>query len=241
MDNDLQIGRLYLSLSTLVEAGVIQGVADCVNRLHFRAGETILREGDTLSALYYLAQGRVRADKSSVGEEKVFSYISAGYFLCEAAFFAKSANVGSLVAETACEIWSFSQRYVYEQLLSEHPEIALHIIRSLSVKMVGMYHHVNDLTVRQPEKALAQLLLPWVAEQGVRQPDGSYRLAVAPVSYTHLAGGGSHRGVSAGEVLADQHHKLPQSAADLRAAPAGHAAAAARLHRLSQPEPGACL
>lgn len=179
MDNDLQIGRLYLSLSTLVETSVIQGVADCVNRLHFQAGETILREGDTLSALYYLAQGRVRADKSSVGEEKVFSYISAGYFLCEAAFFAKSVNVGSLVAETACEIWSFSQRYVYEQLLSEHPEIALHIIRSLSVKMVGMYHHVNDLTVRRPEKALAQLLLPWVAEQGVRQPDGSYRLAVA--------------------------------------------------------------
>lgn len=179
MHHDLQIGRLYLSLQAIMETSAIEGVADCVNRLHFRKGETILHEGDTLQHLYYLAKGRVRAVNNNTDTEKTFSYISAGYFICEAAFFAKSTNIGLLVAETSCEIWSFSERYVYEQLLQQHPEIALHIIRSLSIKMVGIYHHVNDLTTRQPHKALAQLLLPWMEEQGVLQTDGSYILNLA--------------------------------------------------------------
>lgn len=186
MENDLQIGRLFLSLHAIMETSGMEDVADCVNRLQFRAGETILHEGDPMQSLYYLARGRVRVIKCNACEEKVFSYISAGYFICEAAFFAKSNNIGLLVAETACEIWSFSARYVYEQLLREHPEVSLHIIRSLSVKMVGIYHHVNDLSVRQPKKALAQLLLPWIAQEGVLQRDGSYLLTI-PLTHQQLA------------------------------------------------------
>lgn len=179
MEHDLQIGRLYLSLQAIMETTVIEGVADCVNRLHFGAGEIILHEGEPLKHLYYLAKGRVRAVNRNTDAEKTFSFVSAGYFICEAAFFAKSTNIGLLAAETSCEIWSFSERYVYQQLFQEHPEVALHIIRSLSIKMVGIYHHVNDLTLRQPHKALAHLLLPWIEEQGILQTDGSYKLNVA--------------------------------------------------------------
>lgn len=187
MNSDLQVGRIYLSLSAIMEESAMQGLDGCVIRRTFRAGDTVLLNGDTMGYLYYLAKGRVRAEKSSIsGGERTFSYISAGYFVCEAVFFAHSTSVGSVVAETPCEIWSFSENYVYTRLFKEHPEIALHIIRSLSMKMVGLYQHVNDLTMHQPQKALAQLLLPWIEEQGVMDKDGSILLK-AHMTHQQLA------------------------------------------------------
>ena len=173
MNNDLQIGRIYLSLSAIMEKSAMQGLDQCVVRKTFQKGEVVLLNGDTLGALYYLAKGRVRAEKSHIiGGDRTFSYINAGYFICEAVFFAHTVSVGAVVAETACEIWSFSEAYVYERLFKEHPEIALHIIQSLSMKMVGIYQHINDLTVHQPQKALAQFLLPWIEDEGIVQKDG---------------------------------------------------------------------
>lgn len=179
MEKELQIGRLYLRLNAIMTSDPEQ-LNGCVNRLSFQPGEVIAGYGDTLDHLYYLAKGKVRAfNLNAAGEEKTFSYINAGYFLCEAVFFAKGSNTGTLVAESACEIWSFSENYVYQQLFTQHPEIALHIIRSLSVKMMGIYSHVNELTIRQPEKAIAQLLLPWIEEQGALQDNGEYVLDIA--------------------------------------------------------------
>lgn len=187
MNSDLQIGRIYLSLSAIMETSAMEGLEQCVVRRSFRANDTVLFNGDGMDYLCYLAKGRVRAEKGSAGGgERTFSYINAGYFICEAVFFAHSVSVGTVVAETACEIWSFSEAYVYNRLFQEHPEIALHIIRSLSMKMVGLYQHVNDLTVHQPRKALAQLLLPWLAEAGVRQSDG-HILLKARMTHQQLA------------------------------------------------------
>ncbi len=187
MASDLQIGRIYLSLSAIMEDSAMEGLEGCVIRRTFRAGETVLLNGDTMGYLYYLAKGRVRAEKGSLsGGERTFSYISAGYFICEAVFFAHSVSVGSVVAETPCEIWSFSETYVYNRLFHEHPEIALHIIRSLSMKMVGLYQHVNDLALHQPQKALAQFLLPWIAEQGQAAEDDSILLS-AHMTHQQLA------------------------------------------------------
>lgn len=187
MSSDLQVGRIYLSLSAIMEKSAMQGLELCVVRRTFRKGEVVLLNGDTLGHLYYLARGRVRADKSSItGGDRTFSYINAGYFICEAVFFAHTASIGAVVAETACEIWSFSETYVYNRLFKEHPEIALHIIQSLSMKMVGLYQHVNDLTVRQPQKALAQFLLPWIEDEGAVQKDG-HILLKAHMTHQQLA------------------------------------------------------
>lgn len=187
MDSDLQVGRIYLSLNAIMENSVIEGLEHCVVRRTFRAGEVLLLCGDTLEHLYYLAKGRVRTENNHVtGGDRTFSYVNAGYFICEAVFFAHSSSVGSVMAETDCEVWSFSERYVYDRLFKEHPEIALHIIQSLSMKMIGIYQHVNGLTVHQPPKALAQLLLPWIDEQGGRQSDG-HILLKAHITHQQLA------------------------------------------------------
>jgi CRP-like cAMP-binding protein len=111
-------------------------LAETGKRRTYAAGEEIVREGSTGTALYIVLSGTARVVRGgeAIGEVK------AGDFFGELALIEEHPRSATVVAavETECLLfpaWEFTA------LLEEHPEIAVPIMRALIGRLHRREHH----------------------------------------------------------------------------------------------------
>lgn len=127
---ELQQQLASVPLLAGIEDRVRRRLADIGKRRIYEAGETVVREGSTGTALYIVLSGLARVERGG----ETLGQLKAGDFFGELALIEEHPRSASVIAveETECLLfpaWEFTS------LLEEHPEIAVPIMRTLIARL----------------------------------------------------------------------------------------------------------
>lgn len=127
---ELQQQLASVPLLAGIENRVRRRLADIGKRRTYEAGETIVREGSTGTALYIVLSGLARVERGG----EILGQLKSGDFFGELALIEEHPRSASVIAveETECLLfpaWEFTS------LLEEHPEIAVPIMRVLIARL----------------------------------------------------------------------------------------------------------
>ncbi len=111
-------------------------LADTGKRRTYGAGDDIVREGSSGTALYIVLSGEGRVER---GGEKLGA-VKAGDFFGELALIEEHPRSASVIAESETECLLFPA-WEFTALLDEHPEIAVPIMRTLITRLHKREHH----------------------------------------------------------------------------------------------------
>jgi CRP/FNR family transcriptional regulator len=129
-DVDLEALLGSVSLFASLDRRAIAGLARQASRRVYGPGDTIVREGETGTALYVIVRGRVRVEHGSGPATAAVGELGPGDFFGELALIEDKPRSATVVAieETECllfVVWEF------RALLKEHPQMALPIMNAL--------------------------------------------------------------------------------------------------------------
>lgn len=125
----------------------------------YSADDVVFWEGDTESNLYYLQYGVLKVLKASHdGREQVLRLIKAGETFNEVGVLAKRDNPATAVALEESGVWLIPRKAI-EDVLLEHPQMALQIIENMADKFVDLVSLAADLSLKSVKARFAKLLL----------------------------------------------------------------------------------
>ncbi len=112
--------------------------------LHFSAGETIIRQGDTADRVYTLLEGSADAvhDGVKVGE------VSPNEIFGALAVFTRQARMASVVATSDCSLLAVPKEE-FIQLIDYQPQICLGLIEEMAAKINQLNGQLRDLKEQQ--------------------------------------------------------------------------------------------
>ncbi len=109
-----------------------------------KAGETIFRERDESDALYVVEQGQVVVSKHVSGEvDLVLARFCPGDFFGEMGLVDAGPRSASAHAELDALLWKLDRK-VFQQIFSDHPEVAARICYRLVTVFIQRLRATND-------------------------------------------------------------------------------------------------
>lgn len=158
MTIELQALRAIPEFSALADTELAY-VRQVTRERSIQRGELLLLEGEPGERLYYLLSGRVKVYKTSAeGKEQVLRIFQAGETFNEVPIFDGGANPASALVLEAGTAYVLHRADI-GRLLSEHPPIALAVIRVLASRLRHMVGLVEDLSFRHVSARVAKALL----------------------------------------------------------------------------------
>lgn len=147
--------RLFAKLPTEAKAELM---ASAVQR-HFARGDVMVHEGEPISAILILRSGRIKTFRNDVdGEEIVLDVLHDGQAIWHGMFLEGNAyhySVGCITDVDACII----ARTDFERVLSDNPDAALGLIKTLATELVDAEEKAMLLGIRDPRRRVASYLL----------------------------------------------------------------------------------
>lgn len=99
----------------------------------YRAGQTIFYEGSQPLGLYVIRKGLVKLESlSSEGESHILRLMGPGQVLGYRALFAEEAYRANAIAVEDVEICFIPKNVLLNEIVKEHPEVAMNLLRQLS-------------------------------------------------------------------------------------------------------------
>jgi CRP/FNR family transcriptional regulator len=124
-----------------------------------RRGELLLVEGEPSEYLYYIRSGQVKVFKTSAdGKEQVLRIFQADETFNEVPVFDGGPNPASTLVIEEGTVYVLRRADVV-RLLSEHPAIALGVIRVLASRLHHLVGLVEDLSFKHVTARVAKTLL----------------------------------------------------------------------------------
>lgn len=125
----------------------------------YQPGRVIYLQGTVATRFYYILSGKAKAFISSEnGDERILNIYRAGDLMGEASFFDRQPRVSSSMALTRCELVPIDEETV-RRLFSEHPELAMAMLRYLARTVRLLSGHVDDISFLGADRRIARLLL----------------------------------------------------------------------------------
>lgn len=109
-------------------------LAEIIQRLAYRKGTLISREGELSDHLYVVASGSLKIVKVKNGVKTILSIVAKGETYGEIGLFNQAPRSASAVANEDCELWVI-QRSALKKFLLEMPEIAYNLLEVFSDKL----------------------------------------------------------------------------------------------------------
>lgn len=125
----------------------------------FQRGELIFRQGSEATGFFVVKTGRVKVFKLSVnGKEQILHLFKAGEHFAEVPALDGKAFPASAAALEPSEVVFFS-RFVFLELLHQSPDIAIHMLISLSQHARNLSKLIEELSFKEVPQRLATYLL----------------------------------------------------------------------------------
>lgn len=157
-------------------------VANCLVPRTVPADTIIFSRGEPPTRFVLVQSGRVKVYSETLdGQKQVLSFFEAGETFAEAAMFLP-AYPATARTMTECQLL-FVARNDFQQLLGDHPELAMRMIVGLSLKQKKFLRVIEDLSLRDARGRLCHYLSRLSREQGL---EGNGGIDV-PVSQSNLA------------------------------------------------------
>lgn len=125
----------------------------------FRAGETIISQGDECTDVHYVDEGIVKLTSvSNRGRGAVLGILSSGDFFGESCISGQSAYLTSAVALVGSKV-SVIKRKAMLRILEEDPTVSMKFMNYLLLRNLRMEQNLIDHLFNSSEKRLARTLL----------------------------------------------------------------------------------
>ena len=155
----------------------------------YAPGQLIYLQGAEPTEFYYLLSGSARSFLTSPeGEERVLTLHRSGSLMGEASFFDGCPRVSSAVAVSECRVVAVTWEGL-EQVLAQHPQLAIPMLRHLAGTVGQLSRQVNDLSFQGAEHRLAAQLLREADDRGqvkVTQEELGFRIGVTRVTVARI-------------------------------------------------------
>jgi len=139
MDNEDVLVKVPLLAK--LDAKARRGVLELATQRLFGAGEYIIRQGDSATAVYIMVRGRVQVERDEDGTVEVLRELGPYAFFGEVALLEdteRSASVKTL-EETECLLLPFWQ---FNVLVEQYPKLADVVLREVIHRLHQNEHHV---------------------------------------------------------------------------------------------------
>jgi CRP-like cAMP-binding protein len=136
-----------------------QVLAASALRRHFDAGQVIYVEGEPAESIYILETGWVKATRMTrEGREQAMMFLRPVEVFGDIAVLTSTTYPGTVVALEDVDVWVISAGTILD-LIPQHPELAMAVIRHLGERVLHYISLVEDLSLRSVEARLANTLL----------------------------------------------------------------------------------
>lgn len=132
----------------------------------YQASETIMQEGDSLSAaLYALVSGKLRVIKTATtGKETILRTLAAGEMFAAPALFGNQIAPATVIAEETVQVLNV-KRAALLKAIQVNPEIALQMMAVLNQRLQQLHETVHGLVSERAIVRLARLIQTAAIEQ----------------------------------------------------------------------------
>lgn len=146
-------------------------VAQRAKPIRRKRGDVIHRPGDDLSQLLVVHRGSVRISHfTASGQERLFRVLEPGDFIGEASFVTGARPDNWAIALADVDLCSFNHAEL-EGLVSQYPDIAVRMLRTVTARLESAEQLIADLTSSAVPTRLARYLaeLPTTRVMGAPQ------------------------------------------------------------------------
>jgi CRP/FNR family cyclic AMP-dependent transcriptional regulator len=179
----------YLSPITLfskLAPNELSLIADRLQRRWFKSGEVIFEQGDRGDAMFIIRSGRVKIySEGDGGRELMLNVYGEGDFFGEFSLIDGDPRSASAEAMEPTEALVLSHDDLIA-ILSEHPDIAISLMRGLVSRLRYTTEYAEDLAFLSVNGRVASRLLEFTERHGV--PDASGVRIGVPLTVPQLAG-----------------------------------------------------
>ena len=164
-------------------AEAIAAIAEKLRFERYPHGELVFVEGSLGDSLYLVESGQVKVSTGSGAGEKVINYLGPGNFFGEMALLLNQRRTANVTVVIDADFWVLRKTDL-DQLLEQHPVIAIQISRELSRRLAS--------TLQQPSRQEAYNLIavigpePWRLAAQLTRLTGE-RVVLFDLTGTNLA------------------------------------------------------
>lgn len=132
--------------------------------------EIILLEGDSTENLYFVASGVVKVFKTSTqGKEQILRIVRPGESFNDVAIFDSGLNPASARAMGPVVIYGIKKNDM-ENILREHPQVTLNVIKVLARRVRDLVSLVEDLSFKHVIGRVAKILIEHIGREMDQRP-----------------------------------------------------------------------
>lgn len=146
----------FFKLLSEKELGIIDSIT---SEQTYKKGEYIFFEEEKGDKFYVIKEGQVKLTKMiKNGDEQILNIFSNNDIIAEIIAFDKGNYPASAVTMKKTTLICFD-RYKFEKLILEHPEIGLKLLQELSGRLRRAQQNVRDLALKDSSAKVASLLI----------------------------------------------------------------------------------
>jgi NTE family protein len=114
-----------------------------LRRVHFEHGQVVFVENSLGDSMYLIESGQVKVSVSTeAGPEKVINFLGPGNFFGEMALLLNQRRSATVTVSLDADLWMLRKTDM-DELLADHPEIALQLSRELSRRLSDVVSEVK--------------------------------------------------------------------------------------------------
>ncbi len=127
----------------------------------FGRGETIVIQGESAQALYFVYSGAVKTFRTSLdGKEQVLNIIRPGDSFNDVAIFDSGPNLATATSMGPSIVFGLSKNDLLA-LLEKHPHMAPNVLKTLSTQMRYFVSLIDDLSFKPVVSRVAKILFEY--------------------------------------------------------------------------------
>ena len=163
----------------------LEKIADLISHREYKKGEIILTDGEKSEAIVIIHEGSAKAFKYTTdGREQILYVFAEGDFFGEQNLLSDRMATYSVEALQPVKTCMLSKNQ-FQQLLTQHSDIAIKIISELGDRMARLENAMQGMGVRNVDNRVGGILLEFAAKYGSKVQEGT--LIQLPLSREGIA------------------------------------------------------
>ncbi|RRF98512.1 MAG: Crp/Fnr family transcriptional regulator [Coriobacteriaceae bacterium] len=149
----------HIRLFSHLDSGAKRELMRCAHQSDYPKGSVIVHESDPIESIFIIRKGRIKTYRlSEDGEEYILDILHDGQALWHGMFLQDHTYHYSAACLTEVSVCSI-RRTDFESFISAHPEVAMHLVETLSTELDDAEEKITILSIHSPKSRLARYLL----------------------------------------------------------------------------------
>ncbi|WP_271401694.1 Crp/Fnr family transcriptional regulator [Salinicoccus roseus] len=133
-------------------------IVDISNQRKFYRNTHIFMQDEPMNHVYFVASGKVKIYRNDPsGREQIVNFFQAGEMFPHHGLFRKDSYPANAITVETSELITI-EKYDFEQLLMDHPEVSIKMFRTLGQLIVDLQKRLEDKIFRSTDKQILLLL-----------------------------------------------------------------------------------